>query len=240
MNKTFLNTLIILLSIAFLSTPVFALGAHENADSGISVTGTGTISLKPDTASISLAVVTRHAEAALSAQQNAELMTKVIDAVKKIGISDDDIATKNFSMYQESKYDRDGSVTSTVYRVTNTLNITVQDITTAGNVIDAALLAGANQLSSINYFVSDTTKAYTQARQLAVQQATDAAQTLAIAAGCKLGKPTAITEQSNSSAYKNDAEYEPAMMSSKSVMATPIAPGSTDITVNVNMRFTIK
>jgi len=164
----------------------------------------------------------------------------VIDAVKNSGVSADDIATKNFSMYQESKYDRDGAVTSSVYRVTNNLTVTVQDITKAGAVIDAALRAGANQLSSIDFYAKDTTVAYTQARKLAVQQATDAARTLAVAAGQKLGKPTAITEQSNKSAYTNAVEYDSTVMSKGLLMATPVAPGSTDISVNVTMRFTIK
>lgn len=244
----------LLLTTAIFCTPGFAYGSHEatnrsdlisgnlvGADFGISVTGTGTISLKPDTATILLAVVTRDIEAAKAAQLNADLMTKVMTAVQAKGIADDGLATKNFSMFQESNYDSDGNRKTTGYKVTNNLTVTINDIEKVGEVIDAALSAGANQLSSINFFARDTTEAYTQARKLAVQQATDAATTLAQAAGCTLGSAFSITEQSNNSGYRNEVAYDAVMLQSKSaVMGTPVTAGSTDITVNVNMRFTIK
>jgi len=240
MNKYFLHTVIFAFALLFVSIPLFALGSHEKLDNGISVSGTGIVSIKPDAASISFAVITRNAQVATATQQNAQRMAAVIDALKKSSITDDDIATQNFSVYQETKHDRDGNVTSKEFRVTNNLTVTVYDIKKVGAIIDSALLAGANQFSSVSFFVQDTASAYTQARKLAVKNATDAAQTLALAAGCKLGKPTAITEQSNNSAYRSNAEFQPTMLTKSAVITTPIATGTTNITVLVNMHFTIK
>ncbi|HZK19532.1 MAG TPA: SIMPL domain-containing protein [Treponemataceae bacterium] len=238
MNKKIL--LVSTLLLVFFST-AFAAGASEKTENLISVTGTGVITIEPDTASISLAVVTYDEEASVSAQKNAELMTKVIEAVKAIEINDDDIATTNYNMYQESKYDREGAITSKLYRVTNNLDITVHKIDSAGDVIDAALLAGANKLSSITFYAKDTKKAYTAARTLAVQQATDTAKTLAKAAGCTLGKVRSISEQHNANVYRSDMMYmKNAVVAESAVASTPVSPGSTDITVNVNMSFTIK
>lgn len=228
------------LSTVFLSIPAFASGTQDTTSTGIFVTGTGTVSLIPDTASISLAVVTHNIEASKSAQMNADLMTKVIYAVKTLGIEESDISTSDFTMYQETNYNDDGTRTPGAYRVTNNLQVTVNDINISGDVIDAALSAGANQLSSINFYPSETKEAYTQARKLAIQQATNTAQTLAQAANCVLGKPFYINEQSNSS-YRGSVINNAMMLKSEATVAgTPVTPGSTDISVTVNMHFAIK
>ncbi|OJF75862.1 MAG: hypothetical protein BKP49_10410 [Treponema sp. CETP13] len=220
--------------------PVFASGTKDSSNTGIFVTGTGTVSLIPDTASISLAVVTLDAEASKAAQMNANLMTKVIEAVKTFEIKDTDIQTSNYNMYQETNYNKDGTRTPGEYRVTNNLQVTVKDVDKAGDVIDAALSAGANQLSSIKFYALETKEAYTQARILAIQQATDIAKTLAQASNCSLGKPFFISEQSNSSYRATTINNNMMLKSDAMVEGTPVSPGSTDISVSVNVRFAIK
>ena len=88
---------------------VFLLGAALYASSkpeqtGITVTGTGIVTTKPDTASITLAVVTDDREAASAAAKNAELMAAVTKAVLNCGIKAEDMATRNYNVYRQSRY----------------------------------------------------------------------------------------------------------------------------------------
>ena len=159
---------------------------HQDAYSKrtVSVSGTGSVTIEADTATIILSVVTRGKDVAETSEENAKKMTAVQDAVIKTGISKECISTQNYSVYQESHYDnKTGRQIPDDYRVTNQIKILVKKISTASDVIDVALKNGANQLSSLTYGVTDTEIAKKQARSLAIQQAQEAANLLAGASG---------------------------------------------------------
>ena len=228
--------------LAFLlaGTLLFALSKPENT--GIQVTGTGIVSIKPDTASIRLAVVTEDNEAAKAAAKNAELTDAVIKAVQKAGIAAEDTATRNYSLYRQSRYN---SATGTNeyrgYRVSNDLTVTVRDIAHTGKIIDAALQAGANELSDISFYAQDTSAAYEQARTQAFLHAQNAAEALSTAAGKKLGKALFIEEYQNHSAYRNSADYVLEERARKmSSVSTPITPGETEVSVTLRVVFEFK
>ena len=125
--------------LAFLlaGTLLFALSKPENT--GIQVTGTGIVSIKPDTARIRLAVVTEDNEAAKAAAKNAELTDAVIKAVQKAGIAAEDTATRDYNLYRQSRYNSNtGTNEYRGYRVSNSLTVTVRDIAHTGKIIDAA------------------------------------------------------------------------------------------------------
>lgn len=151
---------------AVLVAAVFLLGAALYASSkseqiGITVTGTGIVTTKPDTASITLAVVTEEREAASAAAKNAELMAAVTKAVLNCGIKAEDMATRNYNVYRQSRYNsQTGEQEEKGYQVSNNLTVTVRNINETGKVIDAALKAGANQLSNVSFYTNDTTQAY--------------------------------------------------------------------------------
>lgn len=224
---------LVLLLALLMSLPTFAGGSGEIPT--VTVIGTGVITLKPDTASITLAVETVNTEVSVAATENAELMTRVTDALLQAGVAKDDIATRNYYVSQDSSYNQETRKTEySDYRVSNNLTITVRAIDKTGSVIDAALSAGANRLSNVNFYASDAVDAYEEARKLAIMQAKDAAQTLATAAEKKLGETTTIEEYNNPAAYRNTFS-EKAFMSDSA--PTPITAGDTEISVRVQVVF---
>ena len=210
----------------------------------VSVSGSGSVTLEADKATIILSVVTRGVDVAKTSEENAAKMTAVQEAVIKAGISKDNISTQNYSVYQETRYDpKTGRSIPEDFRVTNQIKILVKNISKTSEVIDVALKNGANQLSSLSYGVSDTEIAKKQARTLAIQQAQEAANLLAGASGSKLGKVLQISEHA-------DYSYpRAAMMKSKASadegaleesVSTPVSGGTSAITVNVDAVYQLK
>ena len=106
----------------------------------------------------------------------------------------------------------------------------------AWEVIDAAISAGANELSSLNFTVSDSSGYMEEARRLAVEQAYEKASVLAEASGAKLGRVMQISEQS----YTQPLYKSNMMVTAEADAATPVQAGKQDITVSVNVLYELK
>lgn len=216
----------------------------ENNRRTVSVTGTGSVEVEADNATIILSVITRGKDVGSTARENAEKMTKVQEAVLELGILKEDVSTEHYTINQESNYSN-GKVVYGDYVATNRIRIFVKDLSMAGNVIDAALKAGANQLSSFQYGINSKDVYVKQARTLAVQNAQDTANLLATTSGAFLGRILSINEhQNNFGFYKVSAKaanaVEEAEDSAASFTATPISGGKTTITFSVDAVYELK
>jgi uncharacterized protein YggE len=105
-------------------------------------------------------------------------------------------------------------------------------------VLDATIEAGANSVNSVYFMVDDPSKAQEEARTLAVKDAMAKAQTLASAAGVKVGRITSISDIQNVGIpfFRNSAfDSVPAAAGG----AGPVETGSNEITATVEMHFEI-
>jgi hypothetical protein len=206
----------------------------------LTVSGTGKISLQPDIAYIYVGVHTEKPGAAEAVAENNTKTQKLIDALKAAGVAANDIQTSSFSIYQNNQYGPDGKPTSSNYAVDNTVNLTVRKLTQLGDLLDAAVKAGANNVNSIQFDVADKTKALSAARTAAVKTANTQAAELATAAGVSLGSIQSI--------QYSDATPSPIFQgkgmggggSTAADIAVPINPGQMDITVSVTIAYEIK
>ncbi len=81
---------------------------------------------------------------------------KVADALKTFKIDPKDIQTTNFSIAPQQQYDNNGKLTGAInYMVDNTVYVTLRDITKMGDVLAAAVKAGANSINSIQFDAAD-------------------------------------------------------------------------------------
>ena len=134
----------------------------------ISVTGTATASVNPDLLNIQFGVETQAKTASEAIDANNVAMNQVVDAIKKLGIAEDEIRTSTFNIYPiyNSITDPKTGVyigsNLTGYRVSNILSVKTEKLTIGGDVIDAAVQAGANRVDSIFFGLSPD-------KQLAVQ-----------------------------------------------------------------------
>ncbi len=124
----------------------------------VTVNGHGSVSLPPDTASIVLGVDVTKPTLSEAQSAAADQMTAILKVLKNAGIEDKDIQTVNYSVYVQRNYDNNGTAGEiTGFQVTNQINVIVRDVDKVGDLLDAVVGAGANNIYGINFYVDDTT-----------------------------------------------------------------------------------
>ena len=198
----------------------------------ISVDATGTVRVKPDTATVNLGVQAERptAQEALAAAGTAA--QGVIDALKANGISEDDITTTDLSLWPRT--DDDGKAI-VGYTASNSVNATIRDLDKAGTTIDAATKAAGDdaRVNGISFSVSDPTAPAGEARAQAVARAKVQAEELAKAAGVKVGP----VEQIATVSYDAPAPMSSVGGAEARDAAVPIQPGTQEVTARVTMVF---
>ena len=207
----------------------------------LNVSGTGLVYLTPDIAYINIGVHTELATASEAvAATNAETQ-KVVDALKKAGVAAKDVRTSNFSIWPNTQYDpQTNTKLGTTYVVDNTVYVTVRKLDDLGDILDAAVKAGANNVNSIQFDLADKTAAIKEARDQAVKDARTQAQELAQAAGVTLGNLQMINFNDNVPAPLMQAYGKGGGGGAAEAVAVPINPGTMTLTVNVNLTYEIK
>ncbi|MFI5261250.1 MAG: SIMPL domain-containing protein [Candidatus Limnocylindrales bacterium] len=221
-----------------LRSPAIVAAASGDPTHGITVQGTATISLKPDQAALSLGVDAQASSAAQAQSNASKAMAAVIAAVKGQGVADVDLTTQGISL-SPTYGDQlpSGSPRVTGYQASQSLSVKVHDLAKVGPIIDAGVAAGATSVGGISFSLADPTTATNQARGMAVADAHARAQTLATAAGVTLGGPISITEES---ATQPPVYYSAAgVASDKALAPTPVQVGTTDVTVTLDVVYSI-
>ncbi|WKZ37591.1 MAG: SIMPL domain-containing protein [Anaerolineales bacterium] len=205
----------------------------------LNVSGLGVVYLTPDIAYINVGVNTQRDNAAEAVDVNKTQTTAVIEAIKDFGVDAKDIRTTNFSIWSNQQYDPMGQIIGTNYVVDNTVNVTVRDLDKLGDLLDAAISAGANSIYSIQFDVEDKAEATEEARTKAVEDAKNEANGLAEAAGLSLADIQTISYY-DASPYPYFEGKGGGGGAAMETAAVPIQPGQLAISVTVNMTYTIK
>ncbi|MBO3769760.1 MAG: SIMPL domain-containing protein [Thermoproteota archaeon] len=161
----------------------------------ISVSGIGMAKAKPDRALVSLSVITRADNAKNAVYENAEKMSIVIGALKAMGIAEKQIETSAYSLTPIWDYSDRNTPRITGYTCQNTITVVITDLNRIGEVIDGAITAGVNQVSHIQFTVSDETmkRLEKEALRNAVEDAESKAKLLADAAGVAIVRLISIS-----------------------------------------------
>jgi uncharacterized protein YggE len=203
----------------------------------VSETGTGTVTLAPDTASVVVGVNIIEATLSEAQAKATTQMTAVIDALKAAGIAEKDIQTVNYSVNIIQDYDQYGNpATIRGFQVSNQVNVTVRDLDQLGSILDAVVAQGANAIYGITFYVADPSSAATQARTLAVQDAKQKADELAAAAGLLVGRVVSISETYSPGPSPVAYGREAADMAA----AVPIQTGTTAVSVSVQVVYELQ
>lgn len=208
----------------------------STARTNIGVSGTGRVSVAPDTAIASVGVEITAPTLGEATTESSTTMTAVLDAIKGAGVADEDIQTTGYNIFPITNIGAEGQQTPSItgYRVNNIVTIKIRNIDDVSTVIDAALGAGANSVNSVSFVLDDPTEAQNRARTIAVQDAMAKAASLADAAGVSVGPLVSISElQPGAVPFSNAAAM------SAVGGAGPIQTGMTEVSVTVEMHFEI-
>jgi uncharacterized protein len=208
----------------------------------VSVSSTGQADAVPDAAKASITVEVTDPTAAQKAQEDAAVAaTAVLDALKAAGVDEADIATQGISVAPTYNYTSDGGQQLIGYRAAQTVNVTLRDLTTAGATLDAVVAAGGNatRIDSLTPYVTDPTVAANKARAQAVDIAEAQAKQYAELLGFTLGPVASVSESSTTIAPPPIAYSDEAGAAAQKV-PTPIEAGTTQVSVTLNVAWSIE
>lgn len=213
---------------ALAALPILSASAHA-AERSITVTGEATVSVAPDNANIRLGVTSQGKNAREASEANARQMTNVLAAIKEAGVADRDVQTSRLSLQPQYEQGKAGPARLLGFQVTNQVTIRIRDIDKFPGILDRAIAAGANEMSGIEFVVSEQSKLLDQARDDAVSDARRKAELYAKAAGVKLGPVTSISEEGSS-------PPRPVVQAMRA-SAVPVAPGEQLLRAAVSVTF---
>ena len=176
----------------------------------ITVSGYGTVDTTPDEAVLRLAVVTQAEDVKNASDENSEKMNAVLAKLYEIGIPEDDAVTSGYRVRPRYNW-RDDEESLIGFQVRNSLIVTVRDIEKVGDVIDAALASGANEIDDVTLTVSNDRQVELRDEAIAdaARRASADAASVADAMGVKIKGPIEIsTTGSQFSPYRMHISYD--------------------------------
>ncbi len=204
----------------------------------ISVSGEGKIKVVPDEAVISIAVETKGEESAKVKKENDVVVDKVLKYLKSTKINPKDIKTERVSLYPSYDYNKKKNY----YMATQTISITLRDLSTYDVLMDELVKAGVNRVNGVTFQSSEIEKLKSEARVMAVADAKKKAEDFANALGQKVGKAIVITD--NSSPIYNPPYYRAnvMMMEAKADGGSgeTLSVGEIEINTFVNITFALE
>ena len=194
----------------------------------------------PDIAKVSLGIE-ESGTSLKSVQDNVNKKSKnLVSELKKLGIEEKNIKTTSYNVYPEYNYESQPPKISG-YKVSTNYEVTIDNFDKVNEVVVKATEVGTNVVGNISFDLKDETKqkALDQARELAIDKAQKKAKSLAKIAGISLGKIINISESQNNLTPR--PIYTKAGAGLDQAIAQPeIAPGETEIFVNISISWEIK
>jgi uncharacterized protein YggE len=201
----------------------------------VRVTGTSEVKVVPDRAVVEIGVEKRDPNASAAKHAEDASARRILAALRARHIDDKDIQTTYLSLQQQSSYVNKKRVYFFV--ASQTLSVTVRDISQLDTLLEAMVQAGGNQINSIVYETSELRKYRDQARDLAVKAAREKAQALARALGQDIGGAQVIEEVPELASFAG-IQANASIEEERTRGAGPsLAPGQTSITASVTVSF---
>lgn len=197
----------------------------------IVATGEARRSVKPDQVTIMLGVLTRNRTPLAAAGENAERMNRVMAALRQLGLTDQEVTTSHYSLHSEIWRNEN----DTVHVASNSVQVETTKLDLLARIIEAALSAGATNVSSLQFGLVDRREPTRAALADAVQDARLQAEAMAAAAGGRLGALEELSTQPTG--YQPFMARDMAMASVQQGAAPPINPGDVVLTAVVTGRW---
>ena len=212
--------------------------AQSIAGTRLDLSVTGEATRIPDVAMISSGVVTRAASARAALQQNAAKMDRVRAALKRAGIADRDIQTSNISLNPDYRYAENQPPKLTGYTASNQVNVRFRDIAATGEILDALVAEGANQINGPTLTIDKPDEALDEARAKALAAGRARAELYARSLGMRVVRLLSVSESGGS--YPVPPPM-PMMMEARAQSAsTKIDPGEQKLQMTLGMTFELR
>jgi uncharacterized protein len=195
----------------------------------ITVIGTGTATGTPNQLVVTMGVQVTGGSISTALDSANQTVSQVTGTLRGQGVAAADIQTSGLSIYPNYQ---SGSSAPVSYQVTESLTATLDQVSAAGQQIEAAVHAGGNAVTvdGVSLNLTDDGPLFAAARASAIRDARAKAGQFASAVGEPLGQVLSITSATTSS----PPVFAPNATSSGSA-AVPISAGSQQVGVSVTV-----
>ena len=204
----------------------------------LDISATGEATRVPDIAVISAGVVTRASTAKAALSQNAAQMERVRAALKRAGIAERDIQTSNISLNPEYRYIENQAPRLTGYQASNQVNVRFRDIANTGEILDALVAEGANQINGPSLSIDKPDEALDEARAKALAAGRARAEVYARQLGMRVARLLVVSE--SSSGFPMPPPMAVMMDARGGNVASKIDPGEQKLSVTLGMMFELQ
>jgi hypothetical protein len=208
-----------------------------SSSASLTVQGSGQATTHPDTLNVNVGINVTDPTAAAAMGDANDQASKLSDALTAAGVKPSDLQTTGLSI--NPTYSSTGAITG--YQVTNSLLVTMHDLSSAGDVIDAAAasVGSAIQINGLSFSVSNTAKADGEARTSAVRTAASHARVMAAAAGEHLGEICSMSDATTSPSPSALEGLASTSSATAARAAVPLESGTQQATAQVTIVYAL-
>lgn len=201
----------------------------------ISASSESVVRVRPDQATLSIAVVTEAPTAQEAGAKNAQETERLQAALKNFLSNRGELKTSGYSVYPQYQTGNRSNNKISHYVARNSLEVTINDLTIVGDVIDTATKAGANNIGALQFSVKDEEAAKTNALVQATTLAREKAEAMAGALGLSVQRVISVTDAESPQFRPVMMEASFAMRADAAAPSTPVDPGLLEIRSRVTV-----
>ncbi len=225
---------------SWLHTPV-ALAQEATSPSmtrTITVVGEGVVNAEPNVARTNIGVEVLRASVEEAAAENSRIVEGLLATLTGLGIDEKDIQTSGYNVFAE-RYGSSGPLSDeeVQYRVSNSVTVIIRDLEKVGEVLDASIKAGANNIYGVEFLLDDASSARSEARKLAVEAAKANADELAALNNVGVGKILSISEVVGAAGGFYNNSISAFQLGLGGAERTPIQPGQLRLTMQLQITY---
>ena len=246
-----LVSMVILAISSLLFANIYSKSIEPSSYRSFSVSGEGKITAIPDVAQFTFSLITEGGKDIASLQQeNTQKANRAIALLKNSGVEDKDIKTAGYNLQPRYQYfSCPVSKNSTAkpcpppeivgYSISQTVSVKIRNFEKAGEILSGIVQSGVNSVSELSFTIDDETEIENQARQEAIANAINKAESIAQSGNFNLGKILSINENSSPIFYRAAKSF--GMSASEDAMISPdIEPGSQEVIIGVTISYEIR
>jgi len=175
----------------------FFIGKAPQMEHSIMIEADGSVDVTPNIAQLQMGVLSEAQTVAQAQEDNTTKMNILIERLKALDISADDIQTNNYNVYPRYDYTSEGQELRG-YSVSQRIHIRIRDLDKADKVVALAGELEINDVGDLSYSVDERGAYIDQAREKAMKEVRKKAQALSQALGVRFVSVSSYNEYENS------------------------------------------
>lgn len=211
---------------------------NTNKSNLFTVSETGEATGVPDTALIGFGVIKQAATVEVAQKQVNEVINRITDDLKKLGVEEKNIKTTGYSVNPDYDY-KSGTQKINGYNVAASIEVKLKPVEKANMAIDIATKNGATNVGGVQFVLNDEDqkKLEDEARLEAVKKAKEKAKSLASAAGIKLGRVVDVQETGNTPMPMYGGRGSGDLIQKAEEIPTELNPGENKISITITLSY---